>query len=128
MTSEAKVGNIGSAFDNNFKNWVRKYFKTCIQVETSPNRFKAYQSVREAQLATHADSRKMKFDPTQPSRVANLQNFNKNFKNNRFQKHLCFVKGGFISESIFNLVLSSTSNWIFDQFKFMFSMKSTKIG
>ena len=30
MTSEAKVGNIGSAFDNNFKNWVRIYFKRCI--------------------------------------------------------------------------------------------------
>ena len=58
MTSEAKFGNIGSAFDNNFKNWVRKYFKTCIQVETSPNRFKTYQSGRETQLATHADSRK----------------------------------------------------------------------
>ena len=32
MTSEAKFENIGSAFDNNFKNWVRKYFKRCIHL------------------------------------------------------------------------------------------------
>ena len=35
MTLEAKAGNIGSAFDNNFKNWMRKYFKRCIPYYTN---------------------------------------------------------------------------------------------